>query len=56
MGAAGALGRERSRRRRQVEGLALIAAGTVLIVLPGPGIPLIAAGAVRLRSARQHRR
>jgi hypothetical protein len=34
-----------------IEGVALIAVGTVLLVLPGPGIPILAAGILRVRSA-----
>jgi hypothetical protein len=41
-----------SRRRRRIEGYALITVGAALIVLPGPGIPLIFAGAARLRSSK----
>ncbi|MCA1845536.1 MAG: PGPGW domain-containing protein [Actinobacteria bacterium] len=38
--------------RRQIEGYTLVAVGAALIVLPGPGIPLIIAGAARVRSSK----
>lgn len=41
--------------RRKIEGVALISVGAVLMVLPGPGIPLLIAGIARLRGARGHR-
>jgi hypothetical protein len=35
-------------RKRQAGGIALVAVGVVMLVLPGPGLPLIAVGLRRL--------
>jgi hypothetical protein len=51
------MGKHKARdRRRKIEGVALVAVGAVLMVLPGPGIPIVAAGVARLRPRRQRTR